>query len=119
MCFLSNLQNYIQKPGIIKAGVDIVSSHEYAQLIRSLIEGITRQFNYESAVKNMIAYGSSEPPIYDLSKVKHDKISLWWGNTDINVPPEAIEETLRQLSSGKLDIEMELELKLRIARQSS
>lgn len=63
------------------------TTHEAAQLLQAATYHKLYRFDYGSEKKNMIAYNQTSPPIYDASKIRFKRLSLWQGNTDALVSP--------------------------------
>lgn len=48
------------------------------------------QFDYLDEKRNLIAYNQTEPPIYDVSKIKLRKLTFFTGSSDALITPRSV-----------------------------
>lgn len=74
------------------------ATHEWEQFIQAARSGgLIRKFDFGSE-GNLAAYGQSEPPVYDASRITLRNISFYVGTNDTLVTPADVIKTTQQLS---------------------
>lgn len=68
---------------------DSFSSHSIGQILQAADKGKMHHYDHGNSRKNTIAYGQPEAPLYDVSRIKPSKMSLWFGGTDALVSIES------------------------------
>lgn len=53
-------------------------------------------YDYLDPKRNEEAYGQSDPPAYDTTKITSD-LSIWLGNKDMAVPPSCAASLMKNL----------------------
>lgn len=78
------------------------ASHEFAQMIQSILSGNTSHYDYRDPNKNFIVYNQTEAPNYQFDKISLKTISIWYGESDSSVPPKAINRLLKLMKGESL-----------------
>lgn len=74
------------------------STRQFIHFSQLHTSGIFQQFDYGS-IRNMIVYGSSTPPKYNLSLVDVP-ITIWYGETDSTINRIDLDRLLGELGNG-------------------
>lgn len=96
----TNLQPtpFAKTPSISAAILQPTSSRELIHLGQFAADKKPRKFNFNTPDENLKVYGSIEPPIYDLSRIRLQKMSFYAGVSDTLVSPDDVRVTLSQLA---------------------
>lgn len=73
------------RPGFIRSFSATGSTHEMAHLMQGIRDNLLRYFDFGDANKNFNRYRSIEAPQYNLASIDTRKLSIWGGNTDMQV----------------------------------
>lgn len=88
-------------PAFVATQFYSISSHEAVQLAQDAEKGKMHFYDYGDPSRNIAAYGQAEAPIYDLSRIRSNSISLWHGPNDSLATPIDV-EILKGDLSGEL-----------------
>lgn len=78
-------------PAFVASQFYSVSSHEAVQLAQDTEKGKMHHYDYGSVSANTRAYGQSSAPIYNVSRITSNSISLWRGEQDSLATPTDVD----------------------------
>ena len=57
-------------------------------------------FDYLNPIRNLIAYGQPDPPLYNVTEIPPQKMAIWFGNSDTMIPVSGIHKLAQDLRSS-------------------